>query len=328
MKFFRKCSPLLFLALVSCYRAPLTLDPCLVEPMHPKEAMHQGCITFNLPPDFSISPFAQLDESELAQDWGKELKLGYLFANDFDLYRAITTFKRALFLMPPELTDRRLETEYDIALCYFLGKKYLDCIKEIENSELVAVDGNFVAFSDLLLILYDSYRHECMEEKAQHILSLIERFDACDKDKLILLNLVENGCVNELSCLPLDCERNQFITNCMSNYQLEKKSVRKAEFLNAICPGAGYWYVGQKQTAFTAFLVNSLFIAAGVEFITHGYEAAGIITLSLESGWYLGGIYGGGLAAKSYNEHLYRIYAERITTSEKLYPAMMLKFTF
>lgn len=319
---------LLLLTLSSCYRAPRTLEPSLREPLHPKEAMHQTCVEIALPEDFSLSPFPPLTDQELQQDWAKELRLAYLFAADFDLYRAITAFKRALYLMPSYPTARRLEVEYDIALSYFLGKKYLDCVHQIEESGLIAVDQSFVAFHDLLLILYDSYKHECLEEKANHVFSLIERFDHNSSQKLTLLSIVERANLSELRSYADQAECYDYIHKTISNYCGEAKSVHKAEMLNALFPGAGYWYVGQKQTAVTAFFVNGLFIAAAAEFFIHGYTAAGVITLSLESGWYLGGIYGGGLAAKCYNERLYAVYAEKITSREKLYPAMMLNFTF
>ena len=37
------------------------------------------------------------------------------------------------------------------------------------------------------------------------------------------------------------------------------KSPTKARWLNGILPGAGYSYIGQKQTALTSFLINALF---------------------------------------------------------------------
>ena len=47
------------------------------------------------------SPFEPLSEEEKAQDWGKEIQIGFSFAHELDLYQAITAFKRAEFLLPP-----------------------------------------------------------------------------------------------------------------------------------------------------------------------------------------------------------------------------------
>lgn len=309
------------LLLASCYRAPRTIDPCLIDPPHPKEVYKQTRIPIPLPADFSVCPFAPLSPEELTTDWGKELAIGYGFASDFDLYRAITSFKRALFLMPPG-SPRHLEAEYDIALAYYLGKKYVEAVYAVEGCELVSVDRSFPAFHDLLLLLYDSYTHLCQEKKASHILSLM---DPCSQEKLCLLTALQKADLNTLLAIG---ENKTYIAESVSKYCQGRKSVKKAEFLNTILPGAGYWYVGQKNTAITAFLVNGLFITAATEFFLHGYTAAGVITLSLESGWYFGGIYGGGLAAKYHNEKLYGAYAERIIGCEKNIPLMMLHFSF
>ena len=69
------------------------------------------------------------------------------------------------------------------------------------------------------------------------------------------------------------------------SYEKEKKSISKAQLLNTFIPGAGYLYVNQKQSAVTAFFLNALFIAATYHFFHKGHTAAGIITLSFESGW-------------------------------------------
>ena len=114
----------------------------------------------------------------------------------------------------------------------------------------------------------------------------------------------------------------------MSYYEIKKKSVGGAQILNTFIPGAGYFYVGQKKTALTALLLNTLFIVASYEFFHHGYIAAGIITTSFEMGWYFGGIYGAGEAAKFYNERLFENVATPMMNQEKVFPALMLKYAF
>lgn len=312
------------LFVASCYRAPRQIEPCLVEPPHPKEVFREARKPIALPCDFSVSPFCPLTAEEKCTDWGKELTIALCFAGDFDLYRAITSFKRALFLMPP-CCLRRLEVEYDIALAYYLGKKYVEAVHAVEGCELIAADPTFPAFSDLLLLLYDSYHHLCQEEKALHILSLM---DPSTAEKISLLLALQRADLNLIYNMGESNPEKKYLADIACKYRKEAKSVRKAEFLNTILPGAGYWYVGQKNTAVTALLVNSLFIAAATEFFLHGYTAAGVITLSLESGWYFGGIYGAGLAAKYHNERLYGAYAERIIGCEKNIPLMMLRYSF
>lgn len=315
----------LIIALSSCYRASTTLDPCAITPTHPKEFARETRTCFPLPENFSKSPFQPLSCQELNEDWGKEYKIGLSFASDFDLYRAITAFKRALVLLPLDRKERKLELEYAVALSYYLGKKYGETIFEVESTDLACVDQTFPAFGDLLVILYDSYAKLGREAEKNHILSLIEKEDPYKGEKLHLYQSL--SCV-DFQMLDEYAKKKISVENLLCCYRNEAKSVRKAEWLNAMLPGAGYWYVGQKETAVTAFLINSLFIGAAVVFIHHNNGPAALITLSLESGWYFGGIYGAGLAAKYYNERLYERCFEKVGEKEKLFPLMMLKYSF
>src|SRR5690242_1202166 len=102
-----------------------------------------GCCqqnSYNLEPDIVFIPqkcmmdrlpsvFLALSEEELQQDWGKELQIGIVFAKEFDLYRAITAFKRADILIPRSLEERKQQIQYNIILSYYLGNKYADVIE-------------------------------------------------------------------------------------------------------------------------------------------------------------------------------------------------------
>jgi len=121
---------------------------------------------------------------------------------------------------------------------------------------------------------------------------------------------------------------NKCVLNNINFYEDNKKSIAKAQLLNAICPGTGYLYIGQKRSFITAFLINSLFIAASYEFFHHGYTAAGIISSSIEAGWYFGGIYGAGEETKYYNEKLYDSQVTSFMNQNGLFPIYMIKFYF
>lgn len=317
-----------FLLLVSCHRAPTTLETPLVTPAHPREIQREKGRLCSLPSDFSCSPFSPLTPEERCQDWGKELTIGYAFAEEFDLYRAITSFKRALWFLPPEYAHRETEIQYAIALSYYLGKKYVDVVRTAQQSTLALIDESFPAYHDFLILLYDSYSNigEC--DLADEVFARIEVENPKAADKLVFFSLLETGNLQEAADFGMAMGCGDYLNGIVTNFRSKAKSTRTAEMLNALLPGAGYWYVGQQETAVTAFLVNGLFIGAAAYFFHDGNIAAGLITLSFESGWYFGGIYGGGLAAKCYNERLYTEFAERIACKEKLYPLVMLKFSF
>lgn len=307
----------------ACSRVPPPqIEPHLTPPRHPKEQFREERRSAYLPRDFSASPFPELTEEERQAEWGKELYFGIAFAADFDLYRAITSFKRARFLIDDASSSRASEIDYHIALAYYLGHKYREAVYQVESSHLLAVEADFPAFGDLLLLLYDCYKHLNEEQKSTHILSLLQTYYPENARKLYLLEDLEAGDFAASAAVHPNLD------HIALAYAGEKKSIRRARLLNATLPGSGYWYVGQKQTAVTAFLVNGAFLAAAAHFFGSGNVGAGIITMSLESGWYFGGITGAGLAAKSYNERLYSSYAEKVTERERCYPQMMLRYTW
>lgn len=268
------------------------------------------------------SAFPPLSPQELRQDWGKELIIANGFALENDFYRAITGYKRALFLIPPKYPERRFQIEYGIMQSYYRAGKYCETIETFDHSTLTNVPDTFPAYDDLLIILQDSYTEIGQPEKACKILSLIESRNRCTAEKLELSQSLRSA---DFNCLtqndPLTC-------GFLASYQQQAKSVQKAQLLNAILPGAGYLYVGQGKTALTSFAINALFIAAAYQFFHHGNVAAGIITASLETGWYFGGINGAGLAAKAYNECIYSNAAKELMLQERLFPILMLNYAF
>ncbi|MCH9621310.1 MAG: hypothetical protein S4CHLAM20_07290 [Chlamydiia bacterium] len=113
-----------------------------------------------------------------------------------------------------------------------------------------------------------------------------------------------------------------------NDYQRSKKNPILAGGLNAICPGLGYLYLGQKQSALTALLLNSLTTAAAYYFYKEDNIPAAALTLSFESGWYFGGIYGAKEEAQFYNTRLYEQASHYRMRDHKLYPILMLRHGF
>jgi hypothetical protein len=111
-------------------------------------------------------------------------------------------------------------------------------------------------------------------------------------------------------------------------YEQFTKSPSKARTLNAILPGAGYAYVGQKRSAVTSFLINALFTAAAYQFFSRGYTAAGAITASLEMGWYFGGINGAGIEANEYNARIFEGVGRKMLTDHTCFPVLMFETSF
>lgn len=274
------------------------------------------------------SAFPTLTSEEIAQDWGREMTIGFGFAHELDLYQAITAFKRAEFLIPSDENARLLECQYEIILCYYLAKKWSDVVYTFEHSELRYASQDFPAFHDLLLMMQETYQRVGNTTQADRFLEVIHYHYPSEAQKLALSTVLIEGDIPRIEAYAETPPPKPYLDKLLADYELRKKSVGKAQTLNAIIPGAGYLYLGQRQSATTAFFLNGLFIAASAYFFCDGNIAAGVIFTSFEAGWYFGGIYGAGLEAKEYNERVYESLATPMMNRERLFPALMLNYAF
>jgi tetratricopeptide (TPR) repeat protein len=311
-------SALLLCCLINggCQSNSCTLEPCITYSPPP-------CLIEHLP-----SPFPKITPEERSQDWAKELLIGRSLAREMDLYRAITCFKRAHFLIPKKFEERRREIEYEIFLAYYLGNKYEEAINTFEGSLLNSAPENFPALRDLLIALYDAYAQLGRDEKVCYILNILHSIDAEAANNLSLGQAIQEGNLALISESVETHPASENIYQFLIDYNNQSKSVKKAQILNAVLPGAGYHYVGQKKAALTSFLINALFIAAAYQLFERGYVPAGLIVSSLEFGWYFGGINGAGLAAKEYNERLYENLGREMLLQERLFPILMIQKGF
>jgi len=303
----------LLFALAGCMRVPEQIEPTV-------SASVQEHYLQALP-----SPFLPFLDEERLQSWAREMEIGHAFARKLDLYQAITAFKRAEILLPETDLQRRLEVHYEILLCYYVALKWDDVIDTFENSPLKTADMTFPALHDMLLVLYDTYIHVDDEKNAHRMLQLIYAYFPDEAQKLYLSKALLQA---DMPIVQTAAKETPELGAFLERYDAQKKSIGTAQALNAALPGAGYFYIGQKQSGITALLLNSLFIGASVYFFEAGNIPAGIIFTSFEAGWYFGGIYGAGLEAKYYNERLYESLAAPMMHQERLFPILRLNYAF
>jgi tetratricopeptide (TPR) repeat protein len=273
------------------------------------------------------SPFQRLTAEEKGHDWARELYVGRAFARQNDYYRAITCFKSALILIPKANAERRLEIEYEIVLAYYLGGKYQEAIDtyEIGGLKYLSAASPFPALKELYIILYDAYMRLDKQENGDLINSRLKEISEEAAEKSVLSSAIIKG---DFATLCEFRETNDVAADLLSTYSVNARSAPKAKFLNAIMPGAGYLYVGQKKTALTSFVINALFIAASYQLYEKGYYPAAIIMTSLELGWYIGGMNGAAIAANEFNQCLYHKVGRQALMNEKLFPVLMIQKGF
>lgn len=268
------------------------------------------------------SPFPTVEAP--TADWEKELSIGRAFAKEGDYYRAITSFKRARFLLYGQGFHEKYlqEIEYDLFLSYYLARRYEQAIETFDGS-LRRIDTHFVAYKQLLCLLFDACVIEKRNRQAEAILGTIQKIDPTTAKKLLTYQHFMQG-----NRAALVTSTDELIKDFVNTFTLEQKSVHQSEILNALLPGAGYLYVGQIQSAITSFFINALFIIATVEFFLKGQPAAGLIAGGFEVGWYVGGIRGAGLAAKEYNNALWSSLAKQTLIQTRGCPLFMIEYGF
>lgn len=276
-----------------------------------------------MPPTFS-----ELSDLEKREEWGKEYFIGTKLAQKADLYRAITSFKRAEILIPGYLKNRLHEIQYFILLSYFIGEKYDDVISSFEESDLIHVDPAFKGYRNLLVILHESFKQTNHLEKSQLILNLIEQDDQNLSHTLKVSYAISDYERTDLEHLSMNSALGKDTHEMIQSYDLAKKSEFKAQTLNALIPGAGYLYLGQTQSALTALILNSLTTYAAYHFFNHGNLAAGLLMTSIETGWYFGGITGAKESCKLYNERLYENRAQPLLQKHELHPTFNITHAF
>jgi len=148
----------------SCYRVPDKIEPQINYSVQDRYIKRLE------------SAFTPLNYSESKEAWGIEYTIAQKFAQELDLYRAITAFKRAEFLLPHDHEKRLEEIQYQILLSYYLGKRYDEVLLLFNHSTLYHVKESFPAYHDLLVILYESYLETGENEKATYILRIISHY--------------------------------------------------------------------------------------------------------------------------------------------------------
>ena len=206
--------------IASCYRVADQIDPRV---SYQLQDQHFQCLNGAFPP---------LTKEERASDWGKEYIIGRAFAEELDLYRAVSTFKRAQILLEHH-PERELEVQYDILLCYFLAKRYAEVIESFEKSDLAHVDKSFFAYHDLLLILYESYREMDAPEKEGKIIELMEKTFPVTTEELKVSIAIREGHLAMINEFASNFQQSSYLDNLVDCYTVNKKSVGKAQLFNA-----------------------------------------------------------------------------------------------
>ncbi|WP_020678349.1 tetratricopeptide repeat protein [Geopsychrobacter electrodiphilus] len=241
-----------------------------------------------------------------AADLPTQLQFADSLASEGDHYRAITEYKRFLFLNPD--SELRPRAQLSIAKNLLAGHRWSQADNSLEElfrlypQSPEAAKGRRI-YADSA---YERGEFGLARERYRALLKEVTDPPTINYANFrIGWSLLEQDrpqqSARSFSLLP-EPQRNQLATD-LENYQsLKLKSPRLAGTLSALLPGLGQLYTGRVRQATLAFLLNGAFILGAVEAIHNQNYAAGGILLFFELGWYGGNIYNATNNAHKFNQ--------------------------
>jgi TolA-binding protein len=227
-----------------------------------------------------------------------------------DYFRAITEYKRFLFLYPSDVRAGRVQLQ--IGLSYQRGQQWEDARKTFEEiaqrhpdpdiraeaayrvGETSFEQGRYAQAIADLRPTAERYPRTSVGEQARYLLgwsylrtrqwpAAFQTFATIDATS------------------PLFPSSRALADAARVGEELPRKSPALAGFMSAVIPGTGYFYTGRWRDGTVALLLNGAFLAAGLEAVSAGNEAAAGLLLFFEAAWYSGAIYGAVNATQKYN---------------------------
>ncbi len=228
-----------------------------------------------------------------------------------EYYRAITEYKRLLFLYPAH--PERFEIKLKIGNCYMQGERWNEAISYFQ---LLLAEGQPEKISIKILYKFAEsyYAIKKYNTARMYLQNLIDQFpDTKDADTArYLMADTYLKQYNWPKAAEVFAQINEKTYSGVKNLNQEileaerllYKSPGLAGVYSALIPGAGQLYAGRRQDAIVSFLLNGVFLWGIVESFQHDKEVAGGILLFFELGWYTGNIYSAITSTHKYNEKL------------------------
>jgi tetratricopeptide (TPR) repeat protein len=252
------------------------------------------------------------NEAALSRISSSQMILGFadnLFENK-DYYRAITEYKRFIFLFPDN--PLVLNVKYKIGLSYLKGDRLEDA-KETFAGLSILEEKNEITKKSLFRLAEVYFKDYRYQSSADTYLRFIDEYpDAVETDSAryklgwsYLFGDEHDKAKKSFNDTPLESPfyaMSQNVSKGMDELaDMPRKSPALSGTLSAILPGAGQVYCGRYQDAVTAFILNGLFIWGTVEMFEDDHYAAGGTLAFFSLMWYSGNIFGAVSSAHKFN---------------------------
>jgi len=227
-----------------------------------------------------------------------------------DYFRAITEYKRFIFLAP---TDPRAgAVQLQIGRSYLHGQQWEDARKTFQTlaREHPAAD---IRMEAAFLVGETAYQQGAYTQAITDLRPLAEREEQSSLAQKARYRLgwsylrsrqwetAAESFARIDPADPLFPSSHALSDAARQAEQLPRKSPALAGALSGVLPGAGHFYTGRMRDGTLAFLLNGGFLVAGLEAVAARNEAAAGLLFFFEAAWYAGSIYGAVNAAHKYN---------------------------
>ncbi|MCA1796253.1 MAG: tetratricopeptide repeat protein [Desulfuromonadaceae bacterium] len=231
-----------------------------------------------------------------------------LFAEQ-DYYRAVTEYKRFVYLYPKHAQTAR--ARLNMARAAIEAQRWEDAGSMLEQT-LEQDSSESIRAQAHVLLAEIPYLQGDFDASFRYL----ERLGELRLDPVITPRVKELQLWSMLHGERLE-QAQEFLyaqeidlrpdlEDVMALKALPRKSPRLAGTLSALVPGAGQLYNGRYREAGMAFTLNAAFIAGGIQAINTGNTVLGGILLFFEAGWYGGNIYNAVNTAHKTNRRRYR----------------------
>jgi outer membrane protein assembly factor BamD (BamD/ComL family) len=251
----------------------------------------------------AVAPSASSED--LAPSRAQVLSFADALLEEGDHYRAITEYKRFLFLAPGSAHADAARMK--IGLAYLRGEQFDAAISTFRAIATVHPAQRPEASLHLALA---AYRGGKLDDAHQEVTRWQRAFSASHPTHAhraaylrgwISLELGDDaGAAQAFAQVPPEANGPKLAEAAKNAAQLPRKSPVLAGLL-AILPGAGHLYVEQPMIGAAALLWNALFGYALYESIVRGQIGVSVVLGLFEALWYGGNIFGAVSAAQKYN---------------------------
>jgi TolA-binding protein len=227
-----------------------------------------------------------------------------------DYFRAITEYKRFLFLYPADARAGRVSLQ--IGLAYLRGQQWEDARRTFHAITQQPPDAE-LGLEAAFLLGETAFLQGQYAQAIRDLRPLAERYGQTPAGENARYRLGWSylrlrqwkAAAQAFAAIetpsPLFPSASTLTEAARQAEELPRKSPALAGALSAVVPGTGHVYTGRFRDGFMAFLLNGAFLVAGIEAVAAGNEAAAGLLFFFEAAWYSGSIYGAVNAAHKWN---------------------------